>query len=94
MGPTNAHHRDPCEQRDDEHAVRAIGVNKIAEIVDASAYDTSSRARSPMLGEIVVWQNTAGYYLAMKVEKLQSRGHGDSTDEITFTYEITPNVSS
>jgi hypothetical protein len=72
----------------------ALGVNKIAEIVDASAYDTSSRLRSLRLGEIVAWQNTAGYYLATRVEKLQSRGYGDSTDEITFTYEITPNFSS
>lgn len=72
----------------------ALGVNKIAEIVDASAYDTSSRVRSPRLGEIVVWQNTAGYYLATKVEKLQSRQHGDSTDEITFTYEIAPTFFS
>ena len=68
----------------------ALGAKEITDIVDASRYDTSSRTRTPHLGEIVVWQNTAGYYLATKVEKLQSRGHGSPSDEITFTYAIAP----
>jgi hypothetical protein len=68
----------------------AIGVQRISGIVDAAAYDTSSRTRTPQLGEIVVWQNSAGYYLATKVEKLQSRGHGNLKDELTFSYVIQP----
>jgi hypothetical protein len=62
----------------------ALGAENITDITDGSVYDTSSRVRSPRLGEIVVWQNTAGYYLATKIEKLQSRNHGSSNDEITF----------
>ena len=50
--------------------------------------------RTPKLGEVVIWQNTAGYYLATKVEKLQGRGNGGGMDEITFTYQIAPNNSS
>jgi hypothetical protein len=69
----------------------ALGVANITDITDAAIYDTSSRVRSPQLGEIVVWQNTAGYFLATKIEKLQSRGHGCPVDEITFTYAIAPN---
>lgn len=72
----------------------ALGAENIADITDASAYDTSSRVRSPRLGEIAIWQNTAGYYLATKIEKLQSRGHGSSKDEITFSYAIAPNKSA
>lgn len=72
----------------------AIGVSNILDINDASIYDTSSRVRSPHLGEIVVWQNTAGYFLATKIEKLQSREHGSAVDEITFTYLIAPNKSA
>ena len=71
----------------------AIGAAQIPDITDASTYDTSSRARSSHVGEIVVWQNTAGYYLATKVEKLQSRGHGFPADEMQFSYEIAPNKS-
>ena len=72
----------------------ACGVANIADITDASVYDTSSRVRSAQLGEIAVWQNTAGYFLATKVEKLQSRGHGFSFDEVTFSYVIAPNKSA
>lgn len=71
----------------------ALGAVNITDIIDAAVYDTSSRARSPQLGEIVVWQNTAGYFLATKIEKIQSRGHGCSADEITFSYAIAPNKS-
>jgi hypothetical protein len=68
----------------------AFNAKEINEISDATSYDTSSRVRTPHVGEIVIWQNTAGYYLATKVEKLQSRGHGYPSDEITFTYCIAP----
>src|SRR5438270_1362333 len=71
----------------------ALGVANITDINDATIYDTSSRTRSPKLGEIVIWQNTAGYFLATKIEKLHSRGHGCSGDEITFSYAIAPNKS-
>ena len=83
---------------DDPPSIRsvalALGVNSIDEIADASVYDTSSRVRTPQLGEIVVWQNTAGYYLATKIEKLQSRGHGYLGDEVRFSYVIAPNKVS
>lgn len=70
------------------------GIGHIADIANASIYDTSSRVRSPHLGEIVVWQNTAGYYLATKVEGLQSRDHGALIDEVTFSYVIAPHKVS
>lgn len=72
----------------------ALGANEITDIVDASLFDTSSRVRTPKFGELVVWQNTAGYYLATRVEKLQSRVNGDAVDEITFSYAIAPSKSS
>ena len=71
----------------------ALGATEISDITDASTYDTSSRVRTPHLGEIVVWQNTAGYYLATKIEKRQARRHGCSADEVRFSYTIAPNKS-
>jgi hypothetical protein len=68
----------------------ATGVKDISDISDASLYDTSSRVRSPMLGEIVIWQNTASYYLATKIEKVASQGHGQVADSVTFSYVILP----
>lgn len=72
----------------------AVGAKEIGEILDSSVYDNSSRVRTPRLGEIVVWQNTAGYYLATVVEALQSRSHGAAADEIVFSYAIAPNKSA
>lgn len=72
----------------------AHGTKEITDIIDASTYDTSSRVRNPHLGEVVIWQNTAGYYLATKIVRLHSSGHGAPSDEITFAYEIAPNKST
>jgi TIR domain len=72
----------------------AVEVTQFADIIDASIYDTSSRVRTPHLGEIVIWQNTTRYYLATKIETIQSRSHGAITDEVTFTYLIAPHKST
>ncbi|MEZ4784897.1 MAG: toll/interleukin-1 receptor domain-containing protein [Candidatus Kapaibacterium sp.] len=66
----------------------AIGAKEITDIDDASAFDTSSRVRMPQLGEIVVWQNIAGYYAAVRIEALNCRSHGRDKDEVTFSYAI------
>lgn len=69
----------------------ASGAKSISEIDDASAYDTSSRTRTPRLGEIVVWQNSAGYFAATQIETVKSRSHGCPNDEVTFSYRIQAN---
>ncbi|AZC63169.1 toll/interleukin-1 receptor domain-containing protein [Pseudomonas chlororaphis] len=90
-GNTSIHaYNDPPSIRS---VALALDVREISDIVDASIYDSSSRTRSPQLGEIVIWQNTAGYYLATRVEELKSREHGSSSDEIIFTYAIAPSKS-
>lgn len=72
----------------------ASGVREIIEIVDASSYDTSSRVRMPYLSEVVVWQNTAGYYLATKVVAIDVRGPSGGSDTLTLEYKIAPNKSA
>ena len=84
-------YRDPPSIRT---VALASGVDTISKIEDASIFDSSSRTRSPHLGQIVVWQNTAGYWLATKIESLQSRGHGADADKITFSYAIAPNKAA
>lgn len=71
-----------------------VGATQIEDIVDAASYDTSSRVRAPRLGEIVVWQNSSGYYLATRLERVMSRSHGAQRDEVVFTYVIAPNRST
>jgi hypothetical protein len=68
----------------------AVGMKDIADIDDASGFDTSSRVRSPRLGEIVVWQNTAGYYLATKVARIQVKGDASHSEELEFSYVVQP----
>lgn len=68
----------------------AAGVNAIAEIEDASQYDPSSRVRTPHAGEILVWQNTAGYFLATKILSVQVRGTGNALDQVNLEYRIAP----
>ncbi len=72
----------------------ASGARDIAEVTDAAAYDPSSRVRSPYVGEVVVWQNTAGYYLATKVLAIDVRGPGGGSDALTLSYKIAPNKSA
>jgi hypothetical protein len=91
-GSTSIHaYSDPPSIRTVALAIKAA---QIADVADASIYDTSSRVRSPHLGEIVIWRNTAGYYLATKVEKLQNRSHGAPVDQVTFSYVIAPQKSA
>lgn len=72
----------------------AVGSKEISEIQDATQYDPSSRVRTPFVGEILVWQNTAGYFLATKVLAVHMRGSGNALDEVRLEYKIARTKSS
>ena len=91
-GSTSMHaYSDPPSIRS---VALAVGATSIVDIADASIYDTSSRVRTAGLGETVVWQNTAGYYLATTVKSIQRRGAVHLADGVTFSYTIAPNKSA
>ena len=69
----------------------AIGVREIEGLEDVSIFDDSSRVRTANLGEIVVWRNQQGYYLATKIESVSVRYRDEWRDEVQFTYLIQPN---
>jgi len=69
-------------------------VKEINEITDAAAYDSSSRTRNPFVGEIVVWRNTADYYLATQIVKINVREKNSGSDTVTLKYKIAPNKST
>jgi len=89
---------DSIHAYNDPESIRTIalatGASSIEGIVDAASYDTSSRTRTPRLGEIVVWQNSSGYYLATKVERLSVRSPSSQRDKVGFTYVIAPNKNT
>ena len=72
----------------------AVNATQIDEIKDATQYDPSSRLRTPHVGEILVWQNTAGYFLATKVLSIQVRSPGTTSDQITVEYKIAQTKSA
>lgn len=72
--------------------VRKIGC--VAEIGDAMQYDTSSRVRSPNIGEFVVIRNRDGYYAAIQVLEIICRDRNGDNDSLTFAYWILPDRSS
>ena len=51
-------------------------------------FDFSSKSRSPKLGEIVIWKNTHGNYLATKVCDIKDRDRNDTLDEVTLEYRM------
>lgn len=72
----------------------AVGAERICDVRDATQYDPSSRVRTPHVGEILVWQNTAGYFLATKVLSIRTRKPGITFDEISLEYKIEPTKSA
>lgn len=69
-------------------------IRTVVEIGDATQYDTSSRTRTPDVGEFVVARNRNGYYAAIQVLKITYRGRNGDHDSLTFAYWILPDRSS
>lgn len=68
-----------------ESVALAPSITSVSEIADAASYDTSSRVRTPNAAEFIVLRNNAGYYAALQVQKIISRGNERS---LTFAYWI------
>lgn len=68
----------------------AKGAQNISDIADAASYDFSSRARSPDIGQVVIWRNNNGLYAATQVVAVKDDSRGDEVDELIFDYVILP----
>ncbi len=81
----------------DPASIRTVALAKDADnyrnIKDARIYDGSSRARTVILNQIAVLQNTNGFYAAVKVLSIKAVSGNDSDDELTFEYFIQTNGS-
>ena len=66
----------------------AKGASEISGVRDATAYDFSSRTRTPDVGQIVVWRNVNGLYAATKIVDVKYDGQNGDHDELTFDYVI------
>ena len=74
----------------------ALGLREwttIAQVVDARRLDYTSRARTPGLGQIVIFRNVHGFYAAAHLLKIKDDSRGDKSDELRFQYAIQPDGS-
>ena len=60
----------------------------IDQVTGAGQLDYTSRARTPAVGQIVVFRNTHGLYAAVKLLSINNKNRGDNQDELRFEYSI------
>lgn len=79
----------------DSPSIRTVALVKdkqeIRSIDDARVYDGSSRTRSPNVGQIVLLQNTNGFFAALKILDVEDDTRGSQFDKLTFEYVIQTN---
>lgn len=71
-------------------ALAPRNVRRIAHMSDAASLDFTSRARTPGLGQIVVFQNRHGFYAAVQILSIKDDTRGDAFDELRMRYAIQP----
>jgi hypothetical protein len=76
----------------DTPSIRGVALARrgavLADIIDASTLDFTSRVRSAEKGGFVVLQNVNGFYAALKIIDIKDDTRGDPADELTFHYWI------
>lgn len=65
----------------------------IDQIVNAGLLDYTSRARTPRVGQIVMFRNKHGFYAAAHLMEVKDNTRGDDSDELRFLYVIQPDGS-
>ncbi len=71
----------------------AQNCTSIAQVTNAKSLDYTSRARTPSVGQIIVYRNKHGFYAAIHVLSIKDDSCGDDRDEICFRYAIQRNGS-
>lgn len=66
----------------------AKGASEIGAVIDASAYDFSSRYRTPKVGQVVIWRNANGLYATTKVLDIKDDTRGADHDELSMEFAI------
>ncbi|MEL6919792.1 MAG: pentapeptide repeat-containing protein, partial [Pseudomonadota bacterium] len=82
-------YNDPSGIRGVAIAPNAISPDDVTEL-SAAGLDFTSRTRTPREGQVVVFENTLGRYLAAKVVQVLATSHGDDQDRLTLRYAVVP----
>lgn len=78
------------------HAYRDGNIESIARVkgltglqsVLTGEYDFTSRTRTPVIGDVIIWKNKFGNYAATRVVSIKDDTRGADVDEITCEYVI------
>ena len=77
---------------DSIHAYGLLGfdpaITAFPSIEELPSLDISSRSRTIRTGQIVVFENMKHHFVAIKLGKVYSSGHGFPYDEMSFEYHI------
>lgn len=68
-------------------ALAPLGTD-VRHVMNATALDYTSRVRCPQINQVVVLQNTNGFYAALRVESIRDSTREDAADELHFRYWI------
>ncbi|MHB8402395.1 MAG: hypothetical protein ACYDCN_10310 [Bacteroidia bacterium] len=71
----------------------ADGLNEIIDVKDGGVFDSSSSSRQPKKRQIVILQNTNGFYAAVKILDIKD-DRTDGINELTFEYKILEDKSA
>ena len=69
-------------------ALAPAGWTSIQQVMNAESLDYSSRARTPSVGQIVVFRNVYGFYAATRVLAIKDDTRGNENNELRFEYVI------
>ena len=74
-------------------AVGPLEWTAIDHVVNARSLDYTSEARTPRVGQIVLFQNRSDFYAAVQVLGIKDASRDDISDELRFRYVIQPDGS-
>jgi hypothetical protein len=63
-------------------------------MASVAGLDFTSRSRTPREGQVVVFENTSGRYLAVQVVDVLATSHGDQEDRLVLRYIVVPTDDS
>lgn len=82
-------YNDPSEIRGIAIAPEATSPEEVT-VASIAGLDFSSRIRKPREGQVVVFENTAGRYLAVQIVDVFATSHGDNEDRLVLRYAVVP----
>lgn len=64
------------------------GVYEFPEVDELEKFDYTSRSRTINTGEIIIFKNNYGNFLAIKILEIKAKSYGDSKNNLKFEYKI------